>query len=209
MIRLIPIAFAALALVQMPLQAQPQVGPVSGQQSEGPADCTVDVDAMMALSPAAFDQDLTGGWRPLADRKECQKAAADLITMYISRNWALLNQRSLHILYWHVGQMEAMAGDTRKAIAFLMAGAGPSDRSTAIGFPDYALGTIAFLNDDLAGLTAARERLAAVPRPEPLEPGGQQGWPPNLDVLDGLIRCFGSSYADAYGSRCRTPAPKN
>ena len=38
--------------------------------------------------------------------------------------------------------------------------------------------------------------------------GGQKvdvAWPPNLDVLDGLRRCFGKPYLEAYGTVCRNP----
>ena len=28
-------------------------------------------------------------------------------------------------------------------------------------------------------------------------------WPPNIDVVDGLIHCFDRSYDEAYGSACR------
>lgn len=201
------ILFSMVARVSGPLLAQ-SPGAAQGDHSHSqPLLCAVDEEAMLALSPSAFDQDPKNGWRPLADTEGCQKAAADLIQNYINRNWASLNPRTLHVMYWHLGQMEAMAGDYREAIPFLMAGAGPSDRSRIIGFQEYALGTIAFLQGDLEALKAARARLSATPMPEGFTPDSQHRWPLNLDVLDGLIRCFGSSYAQAYGSTCRTPDP--
>ncbi len=30
-------------------------------------------------------------------------------------------------------------------------------------------------------------------------------WPPNLNVVDGLIACFGKSYEQAYGRPCVKP----
>ncbi len=34
-----------------------------------PTDCAVDTAAMLKLDPAQFDQDIVGGWRPLAGRE--------------------------------------------------------------------------------------------------------------------------------------------
>ncbi|REM04450.1 hypothetical protein DSI28_13020, partial [Mycobacterium tuberculosis] len=45
-------------------------------------DCAVDRAAMLALTPEQFDQDLRGGWRPMAEKAQCQLAAADLIAAY-------------------------------------------------------------------------------------------------------------------------------
>ena len=73
------------------------------------------------------------------------------------------------------------------------------------------MGTVAFLNGDRAGLEAARARLAATPEPDNWAEvtasfrekyNVQIKWPMNLDVLDGLIACFGKSYDEAYGD-CR------
>lgn len=71
MIRSALTALAALAAFQTPIWAQRAPGSEPEQDaSEG--SCASDVDAMMALSPAAFDQDLTGGWRRCQNRK-CQR----------------------------------------------------------------------------------------------------------------------------------------
>ncbi|MGV3624986.1 MAG: hypothetical protein ACO1OB_29470 [Archangium sp.] len=68
-----------------------------------------------------------------------------------------------------------------------------------VDFLEYALGTIAFLRRDRAGLEAARARLARMPPPADFEAmaaelkkkyGQTILWPPNLDVLDGLSHCF-------------------
>lgn len=166
------------------------------------AECPVDTERLLQLTPDAFDQDRNGGWRTLASRTGCEKAAADLIKTYIARNWGRIDQGSLHILYWHAGQLQAQAGDGRLAIPLLMAGVAPDQRRLDMGFHEYALGTIAFLNGDLAGLKAARQRLSVLPQPDTLKAEFKDHWPPNLGVLDGLIRCFGSSYAIAYGNDC-------
>lgn len=166
------------------------------------AECPVETERLLQLTPDAFDQDKNGGWRTLASRTGCEKAAADLIKTYIARNWGRIDQGSLHILYWHAGQLQALAGDSQPAIPLLMAGVAPDQRRLDMGFHEYALGTIAFLNGDLAGLKAARQRLSVLPQPVTLKAEFKDHWPPNLGVLDGLIRCFGSSYAIAYGDAC-------
>lgn len=160
----------------------------------------------MDLAPDAFDQDMLGGWRVIASQKGCEKAAADLIKSYISHNWARIGQRNLHVMYWHAGQMEAFAGNYRQAVPLLMAGVSPEKRRVEMGFYEYAQGTIAFLNGDLIGLKAARQRLAVVPEPswygEELKAGRMTNWPINLSVMDNLIRCFGFPYSIAYGNSC-------
>jgi hypothetical protein len=70
--------------------------------------------------------------------------------------------------------------------------------------------TIAFLRGDRPALLAARTALAALPRPADFAPRDVQGrpvamnWPPNLNVVDGLLACFGRPYAEAYGG-CAAP----
>ena len=172
-----------------------------------PAVCAVDTAAMLKLDPAQFDQDRTGGWRPLADREGCEAAAADLLATYREAHWGALSAHQLHISYWHEGQLRASAGQSGRAIPLLMSGVDADDQ---IGFYQYALGTIAFLQGDLASLRAERDRLAAMPKPSwfakaaagaKAKSGSEPTWPLNLDVLDGLIACFGQPYKVAYGCR--------
>lgn len=169
--------------------------------------CDYEASALLALPFARFDQDLTGGWRALANRG-CHAAAAEAIRRYRAQHRTLSdNQRS--VLLWHEGQALATVGDYQRAVPLLLAGV-PVDDAT--GFADYALGTVAFLLRDKPALLAARARLAALPSP----PGwtghttatvnGQQvsiavSWPPNLRVLDSLIACFDRPYAEAYACR--------
>ena len=172
--------------------------------------CAYDREAMMALSPDAFDQDLSGGWRALEEKPGCTEAAADLLKDWREAHRAELKIGDLHINYWHEGQLRAgLDGQTQRAIRLLMAGVNP--QVDGDGFQDYALGTVAFLNGDRAGLEAARARLAATPEPDNWAEvtasfrekyNVQIKWPMNLDVLDGLIACFGKSYDEAYGD-CR------
>jgi hypothetical protein len=167
--------------------------------------CEVDVGALLSLAPNDFDQDMFGGWRPLASRPGCASAAADLVRRYIDANWRRLGQSDLHSLYWHVGQLEALAGHVDRAIPFLLAGARPDQRGMETGFADYALGTVAFLLGDLQGLQAARARLKQTPIPSwyATEAAQVGPWPQNLSVLDLLIKCFGRPYAEAYAGECQ------
>ena len=43
--------------------------------------CGYDADKLMALAPGAFDQDLSGGWRELSNRK-CHVEAATVLRDY-------------------------------------------------------------------------------------------------------------------------------
>lgn len=174
-------------------------------------ECTYDRQALLALSPTAFDQDLQGGWRPLAQRPECLEVAADLLAQYRQAQWANLTPGDLHSNYWHEGQLRAELGQKDRAIRLLLAGVNPNVLSD--GFSDYALGTVAFLNNEMEGLQAARTRLMATPEPANWAEtsagfrerfGAEMKWPINLNVLDGLVACFGRPYKEAYGVACQT-----
>lgn len=176
--------------------------------------CAHDRVALLALAPAAFDQDLEGGWRPLGEKPECAAVAADLLAAYSKARWGELTQSELHTNYWHEGQLRAGLGQTSAATRLMMAGVNPE--MSRSGFSDYALGTIAFLHQDRPGLLAARERLAATPKPADFDRaaalfkatyGFDLEWPVNLKVLDGFIACFDRPYNEAYGS-CAAAAEK-
>lgn len=195
------IALMALAIAQ--------IEPVSVHEP-----CPHDRAALLALSPADFDQDLEGGWRPLGEKPECAAIAADLLAAYRKARWADLTQSELHTNYWHEGQLRAGLGQTQAATRLMMAGVNPE--MSRSGFSDYALGTIAFLHQDRPGLIAARERLAALPKPADFDQAAARfkaaygldlEWPANLKVLDGFIACFDRPYNEAYGS-CAAAAEK-
>lgn len=171
-------------------------------QAAAGADCTYDRTQMLALSQQAFDQDLAGGWRPLAQRAECRLAAADLI-----RDYREARRNQAEILFWHEGQLRAIAGQTAQAIALFERARKAED---PFGWNPYVDATIAFLRGERAALLAARERLTQVPRPANFPERDANGrptrWPLNLDVVDGFIACFGRPYGEAYGASCR-PQP--
>jgi hypothetical protein len=166
--------------------------------------CQFDFNASLALGQDAFDQDMNGGWRALAQRPGCEGVAADLIHAYRSNL-----ENHLSILYWHEGQLRADIGQYPEAIRLMESSRKPGD---SLGWNSYVDATIAFLRGDRTALAAARAELAALPRPAGFEdrtlPNGLHvTWPMNLAVVDGLIRCFGRPYREAYGlPECREPA---
>ena len=184
--------------------------------AEAATSCAVDRDALLALDEQHFDQDLSNGgsgWRALARKPECQLAAADLL-----RDYRAAHNTQSGILFWHEGQLRAMAGDYLAAIPLLEKSRKPVGEDQA-GWNDYVDATVAFLKKDRQALDAARSQLAeAKPDADTEIKDGfieahmadgrvaRLAWPPNLDVVDGLRRCFDKPYAAAYGTECRTPA---
>ncbi|WP_051081040.1 hypothetical protein [Asticcacaulis benevestitus] len=170
------------------------------------ADCNYDQALLLSLDYKAFDQNMQGGWRPLAANKGCEPVAADLIRDFRAAH-AELSANDRWILNWHEGQMRASFGDYGNAIPLLAAdNPDPSTR-------DYGAATVAFLKHDKPALLAARTKLAAEPKPDGWDAAAADfktkygvtiTWPSNLDVVDGLINCFDKPYAEAYDSTCRT-----
>ena len=179
--------------------------------------CPIDVAAMLKLSPYEFDQ-TAKGWRSLRAKPGCDIATANLIATYRRANREKLDQNEMQISYWHEGQKRAEAGQTGEAIPLLLAGVNPGMTGTRavdgrenalIGLANaqYALATVAFLQGDLDGLKKARARLASLPEPSiwaklvertPATLQSSMRWPPNLNIVDELIRCFGKPYKEAY-----------
>lgn len=154
---------------------------------------------IVALGFETFDQDMTGGWRALAEQPGCELKAADLLGEYRRKHAS-----QLRILYWHEGQLRAEAGDSTAAVT-LMEQSRIVGRDV-IGWNAYVDATIAFLTNNRPALARARARLASWPQPGAdeymLAPG--KTWPLNLKVVDGFITCFGKSYRVAYGDECRS-----
>lgn len=166
-----------------------------------PRVCAHDRARILKLDQKSFDQDLQGGWRTIAGRKGCEIVAANLI-----RDYRAAHKSDDKVLYWHEGQLRALAGHSGAATRLLSR----SYRMGAdvTGWNAYVDATLAFLRRDRPALLTARARLVQVPRPTDWNPHGPDGrpiaiqWPPNLNVIDGLIACFGQSYAKAYAPPC-------
>jgi hypothetical protein len=184
--------------------------------------CQYDRDAMLSLDENSFDQDLSnsgGGWRSIGNIQGCEAAAGELISAYRAKH-----PSSGSVLAWHEGQMFASANQYSRAIPLLeIARKDPAE--DAAGWNHYVDATVAFLQRDKAALMAAKGKLAATPYPEgtgmppikngyiefPAQPGQpvmKIHWPPNIDVVEGLINCFDKSYREADGTSCRPTPPE-
>lgn len=172
------------------------------------ADCTYDLSAMMGLEYEAFDSTPQEGWRIVGDRPGCEAQAADLIARYRSEK---IDQQRRSLMH-HEAQLRAASGQIEAAIALIEQVRAMQTAPEMIAYHDAE---IAFLRRDLPALTAARDRLMAVPPP----PGFDESvarfrqryptlpppvWPLNLDVVNSLVACFGRPYSEAYTAPCRT-----
>lgn len=192
-----------------------------GSLSHAADRCDYDEDAMLALDEHAFDQDWSGtggGWRAVASIPGCELAAADLLAAYRAKH-----PSAGSILAWHEGQVRALAGQYERAMPLFESARKPEDQDFA-GWNDYVDATLAFLRHDKPALSLARERLAAVAYPkspampplkdgffelptQPGQPSMRMRWPPNIDVVDGLLACFDKPYSEAYAASCRPHGP--
>lgn len=143
----------------------------------------------------AFNQNATAGWRALSMRPGCEEAAANMVRAY-----RMNAEAHLPLLYWHEAQLRALAGDYTTAIPLMKKSRGPTAQDK-FGWNAYVDATIAFLQGDHTALEKARGRLVALPKPSDVD--AKRSWPPNLGVVDGLIRCISKSYKVAYGPTCR------
>jgi hypothetical protein len=208
-----------LAILLLALAATTAPRPVTAVPAGITApECRVDREALLKLDYEAFEQDINGGWRPLGAVQGCEAATADLIRDYRLRNGgAVAGQRIEYLtsLLRHESQLAAAAGQSDRAIALRRAARG----SPAWEAYYYDNATIAFLKRDRAQLLENRAKLAAVPEAEGHAAGvaafekkfGRPGpsWPPNLEVVDGLIACFDRPYAEAYSFACREKAARD
>lgn len=188
-------------------------GTTVAPQDSPRASCEYDRSRLLGLDESHFDQDETGGWRALAAKPGCDLVAADLL-----RDYRQVHGNAAGILYWHEGQLRALAGQAEAAVALMARSRKPDDADRA-GWNPYVDATIAYLRKDRPALEQARARLAAVVPPigdgvPPVKDGymevrldnGQMMkflWPPNIDVVDGLLQCFDKPYEVAYGPECR------
>ncbi len=177
------------------------------------AECGVEpLSHYLKMSPEEFNQS-PQGWRSIGNAQTgCDIAAADLIAAYHAD---LLKQAAA--IQWHEAQGRAWAGQNTQALELFKLGLAyelsmPEERRSYANIYKVEA-TVAFMENDLPRLRKARDNLAAVPMPEglaesiakhqaryPAQPSPT--WPPNLDAVEGLIRCFGQPYAKAW--TCRT-----
>ena len=136
-----------------------------------------------------FDQTIDGGWRAIAKRGDYAGAAAAIID-YLQTELELEDGQR-RMLHFHAAQMYAFAGEVTEALEHLPFTIEPEEPNpNPVRWNDYVAATVAFLQGDLSGLTAARERIAQGP--------AWEGEIPNLNVVDRLIANFGKPYPKAY-----------
>lgn len=100
------------------------------------------------------------------------------------------------MLFWHEGQMRALIGETDQAIEFFLKSKRTPD------WDAYVDATVAFLRNDRPTLETARASLLAA--------ANGSSSPPNLNVVDGFLKCFGQTYEQVYGNmQCMKPASRN
>jgi hypothetical protein len=201
MLVLLAAAFSVLALSE----------PAEAQTTNTVDACAYNRAALLALSYDRFDQDLNGGWRYVSNGEGCGLVAADLIAAYRDVNAPKLTPYNVKLLNWHEAQLRASAGQVAESISLFERTFDPHPGQTA--WNDYVRATLAFMRGDRPALLAARDSLARTPKPEGFEEmrrqfrekfGSEFRWPANLDVVDGLIACFGKPYREAYsGEACR------
>ena len=151
--------------------------------------------------------------RRALEARGCPQRAASLIAAYRTQP----ANTGFNLLAWHEAQIRAGLGQADQAVVLMRQSYRPVEQNKG-GWNEYVDASIAFLSDDRDGLQQARDALAAVEPPDEfkvvdgfftLKDGEQEhrvAWPPNLTVVDGLLRCFGKPYGEAYGSEaCRKP----
>ena len=182
-----------------------------------PADCSLDYDreAELARDVVAFDQTEGQGWRPLYDA-ECYIDAAELLRDWQSQHEDDLDQtdprdRSLaKILLWHEAQMWAFGHRNDLALPIFEKIDREGRAASGNAWNLYVDGTLAFLNRDKAALEAAITGLAKEPKPAGWDDAvGADGqpislpWPQNLDVLEGLLRCWDKTQLPIFAGTSR------
>lgn len=174
--------------------------------------CIEDRAGLLGLEYWDFDQS-PEGVRAVLDKPGCLIAGADLIRDFHAALRAdakpvrhtfpegeitFSEAGEMRILYWHEGQARAFAGQTPEALS-LFARSMDSAEENHGGWNEYVRATIAFLSGDLDALKAEREAMARLGSAASV----------NLTVVDRLVRCFGQSYQEAYGSERCAEAPVN
>lgn len=171
-------------------------------------DCSYPMKDGLGLDNESFDDPETRtGWRKLADIPGCEAAAADLIKQYRDSKTA----RQMRSLLHHEAQLRASVGDYPAAIDLIEE---IQKTEPELSNRIYHEAEIAFYQKDRVALQAARDRLAALPKPDGFDEGAARfrerfpnypppTWPANLDTVDGFLNCLGTPYADAYAFSCR------
>jgi hypothetical protein len=156
----------------------------------------VELQTELGKSVSQFDQDMNGGWRAL-DQRGCTLQAAMLLDVYNLDDVRSENKGDNRgALFFHAGQLYAMAGASLVAIRRFYSSLDPgedAEKEHVLSWNAYVLATIAFLKRDKEAVQFQREQIAIG-----LKTDGNKT---NLRVVDGLLKCWDQSYKDAY--QCR------
>jgi hypothetical protein len=152
-------------------------------------------EALLSLDYNSFDQSLPdGGWRKY---QRCSLLTRGLLDAYTARHEKTLQKQQWDVLVWHSGQISAKVGDDTDAIDKMRQTLKPNEKPTdAFLWNPYAKATIAFLKKQRPALLAERKKLA-----RGLSPLNRV----NLRVVDTFVRCFQSTYNEAYFEGCHPP----
>lgn len=169
------------------------------------SNCSYNRTAMLAMDLDTFDQS-EKGWRTIGQKSGCEGAAISAIRDYLAAHPNLSSDQKNQLL-WHEGQLLAVANRYGDSLTVFS-----SIRETEDSQRLYQAATIAFLRRDKNALLNVRTKLASLPKPPDFDAAAKAfhdstgqtiSWPANLDVVDGLMRCFNNSYRVAYSDKCR------
>ena len=180
------------ACAQSPVENNGHLVMTSESQNPQCQISNTDRESLLNLDYNSFDQSLPdGGWRKF---QSCPLLTRDLIDTYTGRHEKNLQKQQWDVLVWHSGQISGMAGDYTDATAKMAKTFKSSEKSTdAFLWNPYAKATIAFLKKDKPALVSERKNLAH---------GSSPFNHLNLRHVDAFIRCFNSSYQEAYSENC-------
>jgi hypothetical protein len=181
-----------LSILVVNAGAQPGQSANASGCSFGPAELQSELDK----SVFQFDQDMNGGWRAL-DQKGCTLQAAILLDVYnLDDVRSEKKGDNRGALFFHAGQLYAMAGVPQVAIRRFYSSLDPgedAEKAQVLSWNAYVLATIGFLERNKEAVRFQREQIAIGPKTD--------GNKINLRVVDGLLKCWDQSYKGAY--QCR------
>lgn len=165
--------------------------------------CNVELKKYLVQDLRKFDAS-PDGWRGLTAKGICRKEAADLIHDYREHH-----NLTIHVLFFHEAQLRLFNQNYRHALLLLRNSFVPRAEDK-FGWNDYVRATMAFAKRDVDALKTFGDKIASLPYPENSELVGIDGqkvkmkWPRNLEVVDGLLKCFDKDYETAYATpECR------
>lgn len=178
-------------------------GLATSAQAQQPT-CAPDGQIMLLQDFDKFDLS-DFGWRKVLRQQGCEPAAAELIAKFVALRLPMLSREELRSLRGHEGLLWARIGEKDKALALLAQANDPADPNGPAAL--FITATIAFLKKDRTALEDARTALAGAPKPADYDAQAEEytratgvpapAWPPDLDAVDALLKCFDRPYREA------------